>query len=183
MLVAVLVMFSYPLQSHPGRACALSIASAAAAALERRRRQRSGPRAISNSQAHSATPDGSSSRKGSSDHMARCRQWPCFFNGPSEDPTGLPLPPLTESDTARALATTLFLAVTTSTAMALDDLGIVLSLVGATGSVVVTYLLPGFCYYRLCRQPRSWLRRAALLQTLLGAILMPVSLALIMTKK
>jgi hypothetical protein len=51
------------------------------------------------------------------------------------------------------------------------------------GSVVVTYLLPGFCYYRLCRQPRSWLRRAALLQTLLGAILMPVSLALIMTKK
>jgi amino acid permease len=67
--------------------------------------------------------------------------------------------------------------------MALDDLGIVLSVVGATGSVVVTYLLPGFCYYRLCLQPRSWLRRAALLQTLLGAILMPVSLALIMTKK
>ena len=64
-----------------------------------------------------------------------------------------------------------------------NDLGIMLSLVGATGSVVVTYLLPGFCYYRLCRQPRSWMRRAALLQTLLGAILMPVSLALIMTKK
>ena len=179
-------MFSYPLQSHPGCTCALSVASATAAALERRRRQRSGPRTIStisSSQANVATPDGSSSRKGSSDNLARCRQWPCFVNGSSEDHTGLPLPPLAESDIARALATTLFLAVTTSTAMALDDLGIMLSVVGATGSVVVTYLLPGFCYYRLCRQPRSWMRRAALLQTLLGAILMPVSLALIMTKK
>ena len=35
-------------------------------------------------------------------------------------------------------------------------------LVGATGSVSGSFLLPGLCYYRLCPQPRHPLRRACL---------------------
>ena len=31
----------------------------------------------------------------------------------------------------------------------MEDLGFVMSVVGATGSSIVSYLLPGLCYFRL----------------------------------
>ena len=54
-----------------------------------------------------------------------------------------------------------------------------LSVVGATGSTTVSYLLPGFCFFRLCPRKRSPMRLLALLQLALGCIIMPGSLALI----
>ena len=66
-------------------------------------------------------------------------------------------------------------------ALSIDDLGIVLSFVGATGSTIVSYILPGACYYSLCRDagPKRFL---GLLQLVLGLILMPLSLTLIILK-
>ena len=97
-------------------------------------------------------------------------QWCCRSTSPAT----------ASSAGARALAATLFLVVSTLLAAILDDLGVVLSIVGATGSVIVTYILPGFCYWRLCTQPHAWLRRAALAQFCLGVVLMPISLTLVL---
>lgn len=74
-----------------------------------------------------------------------------------------------------------FLVSSAAIALSIDDLGVVLSFVGATGSTIVSYILPGACYYSLCRDvgPKRYL---GLLQLVLGLILMPLSLTLIILK-
>jgi amino acid permease len=42
-----------------------------------------------------------------------------------------------------------FLSLSFTLAMIVDDLGIVLALVGATGSTLVSYILPGLIYLKL----------------------------------
>ena len=59
---------------------------------------------------------------------------------------------------------------------------IVLSVVGATGSTIVTYLLPGFCFFRLCPDARHSMARLAMLQCGMGLVLMPLCLTLIFVK-
>ena len=46
-------------------------------------------------------------------------------------------------DTAHVVITTVFVAATATIACTVDDLGLVLSVVGATGSTIVSYILPG----------------------------------------
>ena len=73
--------------------------------------------------------------------------------------------------------TSAFLIASTSIALAVDDLGIVLSVVGATGSTTVSYILPGGTYFLLKRRgAKRWL---GFLQVVLGFTIMPISLALI----
>ena len=64
--------------------------------------------------------------------------------------------------------------------LTVTDLGVVLSLVGATGSSVVSYILPGFLYYFMFKDkdqdtPR-WKLALALFQGCLGVIIIPVCL-------
>lgn len=59
----------------------------------------------------------------------------------------------------------------------MTDLGVVLALVGATGSTVVSYIAPGFLFYYTFagRGPEyDRPRRLALLQGCLGLVLVPV---------
>ena len=63
-------------------------------------------------------------------------------------------------------------------ALIVDDLGVVLKVVGATGSTIVSYILPGSCYFLLYREPHT-LRWAALALLVAGAVIMPLSLTLI----
>lgn len=62
--------------------------------------------------------------------------------------------------------------------------GVMLALVGATGSTAVSYILPGGFYYMLhkdkpaCEAP-TWKLYAALAQFTLGCILVPTCLTLI----
>lgn len=66
--------------------------------------------------------------------------------------------------------------------MATSDLGVVLSLVGATGSTIVSYILPGFVYYLTFKDEESspkWKIMLALFQGCLGLIIMPVCLTFI----
>ena len=51
-------------------------------------------------------------------------------------------------------------------------------MVGATGSTIVSYILPGSCYFLLYREPHT-LRWAALALLVAGAVIMPLSLTLI----
>ena len=63
-------------------------------------------------------------------------------------------------------------------AMATDDLGDALAVVGATGSTIISYILPGICYYYLFPEPH-WKRTAALSLCILGCVIMPVALVVI----
>lgn len=65
-------------------------------------------------------------------------------------------------------------------AITLSDLGVLLSLVGATGSTIVSYILPGFLYYiHFKDEGPVWKRNMALVQGCLGLIIMPVALTFI----
>ena len=140
--VAIVVTLSYPLQSHPSRACVLAIAEA----LDARRART----------AAAATAGGSAVA---------------------------PLPTSARRDRRLfLLVTTAFLVLSTVIALLVSDLSLILSIVGATGSTTVSYLLPGLCYWRLCADPRARLRRAALGLLVFGVAVMILSLSLIVIR-
>jgi hypothetical protein len=79
-----------------------------------------------------------------------------------------------------SIATGLFLFGSFGIAMALDDLGVVLALIGATGSTVITFILPGAAYYQLFRhEGPPWKRAGAALLFCTGVVIMPVCLVFI----
>mmetsp|Transcript_130802 Transcript_130802/g.260957 ORF Transcript_130802/g.260957 Transcript_130802/m.260957 type:complete len:465 (+) Transcript_130802:76-1470(+) len=63
-------------------------------------------------------------------------------------------------------------------ALTVTDLGIVLGVVGATGSTMVSYILPGLTYRKAFLQP-SMKRTLAGLQLLLGCVIMPLCLIML----
>jgi len=52
--------------------------------------------------------------------------------------------------------------------------------VGATGSTIVSYVLPGLAFYRLCQSRKRYLGLALLC---MGLVIMPLALTLIFLKK
>ena len=64
--------------------------------------------------------------------------------------------------------------------MVMDDLGTVLSLIGATGSTVITYILPGAAYYVMHPDTGpAWKRYGAVVLFCAGCVIMPVCLVFI----
>lgn len=143
-LMALSVVLSYGLQSHPSRMCILSMIGAGRSACG----MRTHPAASLNSEAA------------------------CGLAAEL-------LPPPQEEQRTFVAVTSVFLLCSVAIALVVDDLGLVLSIVGATGSTTVSYLLPGFCYFRLCPDKASPTRWLALLQLGLGCVIMPASLVLI----
>ena len=66
-------------------------------------------------------------------------------------------------------------------AMSVSDLGFVLGIVGATGSTIVSYILPGAVYIKLHPHPHM-LKSFAYLQLLLGVIIAPTALYFVIFK-
>lgn len=67
-------------------------------------------------------------------------------------------------------------------AMILNDLGVVLALIGATGSTVVTFILPGAAYYVMFKEDDSepkWKLIGAQVIFVFGCIFMPVCLVFV----
>lgn len=78
--------------------------------------------------------------------------------------------------------TTSFLVFSFSIAMVVDDLGVVLAMVGATGSTLVSYILPGLIYLKL--QPVMDLTKVlAYVQLILGCVIMPIALYFVVMGK
>ena len=82
--------------------------------------------------------------------------------------------PRGHDEALHAAITTAFVIATGAIALCVDDLGIVLAVVGATGSTIVSYILPGLCYFVLF--PRRATRWLGLLILLMGCVVMPTSL-------
>ena len=67
-------------------------------------------------------------------------------------------------------------------AMIIDDLGVILALVGATGSTLVSYVLPGLIYVKV--YPHNDLSKMmAYIQLLLGIMIIPLALYFIVTNQ
>jgi amino acid permease len=75
-----------------------------------------------------------------------------------------------------------FLLLSFTLATIVDDLGIILALVGATGSTLVSYILPGLIYVKVCPH-RDMSLVMAYTQLLLGIVMMPFALYFILTNK
>ena len=75
------------------------------------------------------------------------------------------------------VVTTVFLVGATLIALSVKSLSVILSVVGATGSTAVSYILPGGIYFRLA--PPSLKRNLAFCQFLLGCCIVPTALTLI----
>jgi amino acid permease len=79
------------------------------------------------------------------------------------------------------LVTLTFLCSALLVALLVDDLSLVLELVGATGSTIVSYLLPGATYMKL--HPYQHLRRTlARAQFLVGLVVIAVGLTSVFLK-
>ncbi|KAG8460572.1 hypothetical protein KFE25_011347 [Diacronema lutheri] len=85
-----------------------------------------------------------------------------------------------ESGGAYSAYTAAFLAGSLLIALAVDDLGVVMAVVGATGSTAVSYILPGAIYWVLHPHPHA-MRFAAGAMFAAGVCITPVSLAAILT--
>lgn len=84
------------------------------------------------------------------------------------------------------IVTFVFLSLSLLIGLTITDLGVVLSLVGATGSSIVSYILPGLLYYLVFKDRAAagispmWKIQLALLQGCLGVIIIPVCLYFIL---
>lgn len=74
-----------------------------------------------------------------------------------------------------------FLALSYLIAFSVSDLSLVLAFVGATGSTIVSYILPGGFYYSLHQHEGPvWKRYAALALFSVGLVLIPTCLTFIL---
>lgn len=80
------------------------------------------------------------------------------------------------------IITTIFLMLSFTLASIVDDLGVILALVGATGSILVSYVLPGLMYIKVYPNIDSSLVMAYV-QLLLGVVITPVALYLIILEQ
>ncbi|CAM9231757.1 unnamed protein product [Ectocarpus sp. 4 AP-2014] len=76
------------------------------------------------------------------------------------------------------VVTAAFLALSYTIAMAVNDLGVILEVVGATGSTTVAFVLPGLLYLKLHPEPHPK-RSLATLQLAVGLLIIPVALTFI----
>mmetsp|Transcript_10700 Transcript_10700/g.35430 ORF Transcript_10700/g.35430 Transcript_10700/m.35430 type:complete len:445 (-) Transcript_10700:32-1366(-) len=154
--VALIVAFSYPLQLHPSRACFLSFLDGVIATARRVKG------------AAAASASASASARGNKTPAAEGRR-------PAEPVS------LATNRTARVATTLAILGGSLAIALTVENLTTVLAVVGATGSTVVSYIVPGGAYYALA--PPSLKRHCALLLFLFGLVVMPTALALIFFSK
>lgn len=80
------------------------------------------------------------------------------------------------------IITFIFILLSFILATIVDDLGVVLALVGATGSTLVSYILPGLIYVKVYPHKDASLA-LAYMQLCLGILLMPLALFFILTNK
>lgn len=166
--VALLVAFSYPLQQHPARRSVMSIVNAAmglpdaseVAAMEKAKKEKMETGVGSKNKEENVEEE---------DEKETVKL--CGYDT------------RTSGDQFRLLAVTVcFLLLSFAVALAVKSLGKVLAFVGATGSTMVSYILPGFCYYYIFDEDTgapAWKRHCALAQGIAGCIIIPVCLTFI----
>lgn len=170
-LVSALVAFSFPLQLHPARTCATALirgcrfSSDAAAAARRARIAVDGEPDGGGGVELSGVVGGKEAKPGGGEE-----------DGSGEIAEELPAG---RSEFWLHIGLTVgLLCGSLAVATLVGDLGVVLSVVGATGSTLVSYILPGACYTQL-HPERSYERAAALVMLGSGCMIAPLALVVI----
>ena len=153
--ISLVVVFSYPLQLHPARASIKSIVNFCAEHC-----------------CGAAPPPEPSHKSGFDERSAHpevlCRFGPTFGGKMAPD------------DSMHYLITGLFLPLSFLIAFTVTDLGIILGVVGAIGSTTISYILPGFCFWRLRPDGASTLKvTLAFILFVVGCIIMPLALTMV----
>jgi len=174
-VVAVLVALSYPLQSHPARACVFSLLDAkktrrpgGGGLLGGKRTTPEEPALLSDDASYSDCDGNSAAEDDDDDVEVVLQQQQRQLKGGASS--------YAKSRKARVITTLCFLAASLAVALTVQNLTTVLAVVGATGSTTVSYIVPGGVYYLLA--PPSVKRSCALGLFLLGVLIMPIALVL-----
>ena len=148
--VSLLVAFSYPLQCHPARRCLITLITSIKQAYV----PDEDKRALANGSPSSNQSDDNYDKESAAErilfNIITVRAYiACFvFEFVMFTQVG-------------------FLGLSFLLAISVADLGVLLSLVGATGSTIVSYILPGFLYYiHFDGEGPVWKRNLALIQGL-----------------
>mmetsp|Transcript_13228 Transcript_13228/g.26989 ORF Transcript_13228/g.26989 Transcript_13228/m.26989 type:complete len:475 (+) Transcript_13228:419-1843(+) len=162
--VALLVIFSYPLQLDPSRRCITTLVNKV--------RLGKGEEIGEGGIEIEVDEDGTNIEKESLNGLNSSD-----FSSTGEKIKGNKGKSEGVDDLIFLVITVTFLGCSFLLAMAVDDLGIMLALVGATGSTAVSYILPGIIYLKLFEDD-SWTatRIAAGIQLVCGFVIMPVAL-------
>jgi amino acid permease len=168
--IALMVAFSYPLQCHPCRTCVLSLLHHWDNYVHRMSDGTQLP-APANSASTAASPVQSPF---ASTIDAVERQAPATATAATTGGYQL-------SERAQQLRWTVvtagYLGLSLLIALTVDDLGLLLGIVGSTGSTMVSFILPGFFYYILFKdEGPAWKRYLALFMGCAGLVIMPVCL-------
>ena len=182
------MILSYPLQLHPSRRCVMNIVKAIQEWIEE---SKENPieaetdytsRIDSNLSLASTTEEGMTGNK--NNILAISQNIENEINQPLDQPLLRDDSNVRTNESNRLfyLITIIFLSLSYTIAMIVDDLGIVLGVVGATGSTMLSYILPGILYVKL-HPEKHMLRNFAFLQFGLGVLIVPTSLCLVLLGK
>ena len=148
--IAVMLILHYPLQLDPGRRCLTSLINVITDWWsERQRKRRYNTKHPAEDTKNRAVLDANDA---DDDAGKRRFSSSSLFKG----------------------ITVAFLLLSFVVAMIIDDLGIVLACVGATGSILVSYVVPGLIYMKL-HHDYDRTKIAAVLQLVMGCILIPIA--------
>ncbi|KAJ1919122.1 hypothetical protein H4219_002171 [Mycoemilia scoparia] len=139
--VAILVLFSYPLQCHPARASIDKIAITTKKLFQQRTSSvapGSETQPISNPSTQNSVGNTSEQQQGSS----------------GDANNSIVIKPM--SMRSHVIITTALLILSYIVAMSVTSLTLVLSFVGSTGSTTISFILPGLFYYKIHKADSIW---------------------------
>lgn len=162
--VSLLVMCCYPLQQHPARRSIMSIIS-----LYYPSKQDNLPETKSDINGIEDADKSIQKNEDNEDSIPATESVElCGYD------TGI-----AHRDVNTYIVTIIFLLASLIIALSVKSLGLVLGFVGATGSTMVSYILPGFCFYYIFKDEAKapkWKLYLSFAQGVLGLILIPVCL-------
>jgi amino acid permease len=178
--ISVMVVLSYPLQLDPARRCITSFVHA----LKQRSETREVERTASFAKLNTSDPDQLGAiEKGAIEveelnamklDAKKTVEWSLEAKGSIHAKADKSVRKDSETFLFNCITCT-FLALSFLVSMVVTDLGTILAVVGATGSTMVSYILPGGIYIKL--HPKFTITKAlAYLQLIVGCIIIPTAL-------
>ena len=166
--IAIMVALSYPLQLDPSRRCITSLIKV----VQQWRRRGQLIRVFHRRE--SADVDNGMMNEGGTGKLSALDSFLSQQNEAEEKDNHF------MSDGIFYAVTVTFLLLSFLVAMVVDDLGMVLAMVGATGSTLVSYILPGLIYIKI--DPHLNVSKvSAMMQLAVGCIIMPTALYFVLT--
>ena len=166
--IAFMLALHYPLQLDPSRRCITSLTKVVASWYQ--------------NQGGAHETKGGSNIEMEQDESSRRSSDGEYVEMSSNDVDVAKERPVNEDDRLFYAITLSFLSLSFILAMIVEDLGLVLSLVGATGSTLVSFVLPGLIYLKV-HERMDASKMMAYLQLGMGIAIMPLALYFTITKQ